>query len=127
MGSRHLSRQIAVQSLYEWDFRGGKEDEVDKILAHALEEFGESLDDHKFIKELIKGVVSHKDHIDKVIETAAPDWPLEQITNVDRNILRLGLFELLFGNYQEVPPKVVSKKKLKKTQPQYVAIYICYL
>src|SRR3989344_1619517 len=113
MGSRHLSRQIAVQSLYEWDFRGAQEGAIENILEHTLAEFGESLDDNKFVQDLIRGVVSNKDHIDKVIETAAPDWPLDQITVVDRNILRLGLFELLFGNYQEVPPKVAINESIE--------------
>ncbi len=113
MGSRHLSRQIAVQSLYEWDFRGSNNSEASQILEHTLEEFGESLDDHTFTQNLVSGVLDNREHIDKVIETAAPDWPLEQITTVDRNILRLGLFELLFGNYKEAPPKVAINEAIE--------------
>ena len=113
MGSRHLSRQIAVQSLYEWDFREAKKEDMRRVLEHILAEFGESLDGHEFVTHLVEGVLEHQEHIDKVIETAAPDWPLDQITTVDRNILRLGLFELLFGNYQEVPPKVAINEAIE--------------
>jgi len=113
MGSRHLSRQIAVQSLYEWDFRGGDKEQLPQIISHVMEEFGESINETEFIEGLVNGVLSNQDHIDKVIETAAPDWPLTQITTIDRNILRLGLFELLFGNYKEVPPKVAINEAIE--------------
>src|SRR3989344_3663739 len=106
MASRHLSRSVAMQSLYEWDFRGKKEGELANITKRNIEEFASGLEDTSFIHQLIDGVVENMDQLNKIIEKAAPQWPLEQIAVVDRNVLRLGLFELLFGNISEVPPKV---------------------
>jgi N utilization substance protein B len=113
MGSRHLSRSIAVQSLYEWDFGGGDTNRIPSILNHTIQEFGPGIEDDGFIRSLVNGVLENRQHIDKVIETAAPEWPLDQITTVDRNILRLGLFELLYGNYKEVPPKVAINEAIE--------------
>ena len=101
-----------MQSLYEWDFAGKKKNQVEEIIEHNVKEFGPGLDDG-FVDNLVKGTVDNIKKIDKVIETAAPEWPIEQITTVDRNILRLGLYELLFGNYQEVPPKVAINESIE--------------
>ena len=106
MASRHLSRSIAMQSLYEWDFSGKKPDILEKIVKKNIKEFGPGLQDKDFIWQLIKGVVSRISDIDKIIEKAAPEWPIDQITIIDRNVLRIGLYELLYGNKEEVPPKV---------------------
>lgn len=113
MGSRHLKRSIAVQALYEWDFRGSKNEDINKALDHVINELDYDIEDDTFIRNLVNGVLEHQDHIDQVIETAAPDWPLDQITTTDRNILRLGLYELLFGNYKEVPPKVALNEAIE--------------
>ena len=112
MANRHLSRSIAMQSLYEWDFAGKKKDKVEEIISHNVKEFGPGLDDD-FVDSLVRGTVDNIEKIDKVIETAAPEWPIDQITTVDRSILRLGLYELLFGNYQEVPPKVAINESIE--------------
>src|SRR3989344_3737056 len=98
MASRHISRSVAMQSLYEWDFRGRKKDDLPEIVKRNIGEFGSGLDDTSFIQQLIDGVMGHLDQLDKIIEKAAPQWPLNQIAIVDRNVLRLGLYELLFGN-----------------------------
>lgn len=113
MANRHLSRSIVMQSLYEWDFSGKKEDEIKEIVSHNVKEFGPGLEGDDFVKQLIEGVVKNIEKIDKVIITAAPEWPMAQITIVDRNILRLGLYELLFGNYEEVPPKVAINEAIE--------------
>lgn len=113
MASRHLSRSIAMQSLYEWDFNGKKKENLEKIIAKNIEEFGPGLEDKDFIRQIIKGVVSHLSDIDKIIEKAAPEWPLEQITIIDRNILRIGLFELLYEDKKEVPPKVAINEAIE--------------
>jgi len=113
MASRHLSRSIAMQSLYEWDFGGMKKDNLEKIVERNLEEFGPGLEDKEFVWELINGVVSHLKNIDNIIGKAAPEWPLDQITIVDRNVLRIGLFELLWSNKEEVPPKVAINEAIE--------------
>jgi N utilization substance protein B len=112
MASRHLSRSIAMQSLYEWDFSGKKKD-LEKIVEKNIEEFGPGLEDKSLIWQVITGVVKHLPKIDEIIQKAAPEWPLDQITIVDRNILRIGLFELLFGNKEEVPPKVAINEAIE--------------
>ena len=113
MASRHLARSIAMQTLYEWDFSRGKDD-VSKSLERNIEEFGPGLEDinKKFIRTLVNGVLERREAIDRIIEKAAPEWPLDQITMVDRNVLRLGLFELLYGNKEEVPPKVAINQAI---------------
>jgi len=113
MASRHLSRSIAMQSLYEWDFSGKKSDILEKIVEKNIREFGPGLQDKDFIWQLIKGVVSNISNIDKIIEKAAPEWPIDQITIIDRNVLRIGLYELLYGNKEEVPPKVAINEAIE--------------
>ena len=113
MASRHLSRSIAMQSLYEWDFYGKKPDKLEAIIEKNLKEFGPGLEDKTFVWQLINGVVSNLKDIDKVIEKAAPEWPLDQITIVDRNVLRIGLYELLYENKDEVPPKVAINEAIE--------------
>ncbi|KPJ71571.1 transcription termination factor [Parcubacteria bacterium DG_74_3] len=112
MSSRHLSRSIAMQSLYEWDFLDKKQD-LKKIIEKNIREFGPGLENHKFIWQLVIGVVKHLSEIDKIIEKAAPEWPLQQINIVDRNVLRIGLYELLFGSKKEVPPKVAINEAIE--------------
>lgn len=113
MASRHLSRSIAMQSLYEWDFNGKKPDSLDKIVERNIKEYGPGLEDASFIGQLIKGVMDHIAQIDKIIEKSAPEWPLEQITIVDRNVLRIGLYELLYADKEEVPPKVAINEAIE--------------
>jgi len=102
-----------MQSLYEWDFRGRKQDDLPGIVNRNVKEFAAGLEDTTFIFQLIDGVMKNLDGLDKIIEKAAPQWPLEQIAIVDRNVLRLGLFELLFGNREEVPPKVAINESIE--------------
>src|SRR3989344_2424547 len=113
MASRHLSRSVAMQSLYEWDFRGRNNNELPGILKRNIDEFASGLDDTSFIQQLVDGVLKHIDQLNKIIEKAAPQWPLDQIAIVDRNVLRLGLYELLFGNREEVPPKVAINEAIE--------------
>ena len=113
MASRHLSRSVAMQSLYEWDFKGRHDEMLPEILEHNIKEFATGVDDPSFIAQLVKGVIDHIAELDKIIEKAAPQWPLEQIAIVDRNVLRLGLCELLFGNREEVPPKVAINEAIE--------------
>ena len=114
MASRHLARSIAMQALFEWDFNGKKPAALDDIVERNKKEFGVGLDEeYPFIDRLIKGTVDHLSKIDQVITQAAPEWPIEQITSADRAILRLGLYELLFGGHAEVPPKVAINEAIE--------------
>ena len=113
MASRHLSRSIAMQSLYEWDFQGKKPDSLDKIVEKNIKEYGPGLEDTGFVWQLIRGVTEKMSQIDKIIEKAAPEWPIEQITIVDRNVLRMGLYELLYAKKEEVPPKVAINEAIE--------------
>lgn len=102
-----------MQSLYEWDFKGKKKNDLPEILERNIKEFASGVDDPTFIVQLVEGVVKHLKELDKIIEKSAPQWPLAQIAIVDRNVLRLGLFELLFGNREEVPPKVAINEAIE--------------
>ena len=113
MASRHLSRSIAMQTLYEWDFNGRDIAAVGAILDKNMQEFGPGLEDQSFSRELVRGVLDKQGKLDAIIEKAAPEWPLEQIATVDRNVLRLGLYELLFGDYAAVPPKVAINEAIE--------------
>jgi N utilization substance protein B len=112
MSSRHLSRSIAMQSLYEWDFSGQKKD-LKKIVEKNIKEFGPGLGKGVFVWQLVTGVIQHFKEIDKIIKKAAPQWPIEQINIVDRNVLRIGLYELLFGKKKEVPSKVAINEAIE--------------
>ncbi len=83
------------------------------ILEHNIKEFAPGLEETKFIDDLMGGIMAHLGEIDKIIEKAAPQWPLDQIALVDRNVLRLGIYELLFGNRDEVPPKVAINEAIE--------------
>ncbi|MDD4995210.1 MAG: transcription antitermination factor NusB [Patescibacteria group bacterium] len=113
MSNRHLARAIAMQSLYQWDFlkAAGQEKNIQEITGHNREEFAPNFDDKGFIDELIEGVVKHVDEINTLITKYAPEWPLEQITTVDRNILRLGVFELKFS--PNIPSKVAINEAIE--------------
>lgn len=113
MASRHLSRSIAMQSLYEWDFYSKSKGALKDIVERNIEDFGPGLEDMSFIWNLISGVEKHLTEIDKIIETAAPEWPLAQIPIIDRNVLRIGLYELLYSNKEEVPPKVAINEAIE--------------
>ena len=113
MANRHLSRSIAMQSLYEWDFRGRDNSVLPGLIEQNTKEFGPGMEDDTFIKHLVNGAVDHIQKIDQIIEKAAPEWPIDQIAMVDRNVLRLGIYELLFGDYKEVPPKVAINEAIE--------------
>jgi len=113
MASRHLSRSIVLQSLYEWDFYGKKNDGLKAIVERNIKNFGPGLDELNFVWQLIDGITSHMPEIDNVIEKAAPEWPIAQIAMIDRNVLRIGLFELLYSDKEEVPPKVAINEAIE--------------
>jgi len=101
-----------MQSLFEWDFSGCRGD-LAQILERNLGEFGPGLQEHGFAAELTRGVVENMPAIDAIISKAAPQWPIDQISIVDRNILRLGLYELLYEDKDAVPPKVAINEAIE--------------
>lgn len=112
MSNRHLARTLAMQTLFEWDFRNQDIKEVPTILDHNKKEFAPDFDDHGFSDRMVNGVIKHQQDIDALITKYAPQWPLAQITVVDRNILRIGIFELKFSK-GEVPPKVAINEAIE--------------
>lgn len=113
MANRHLSRSIVLQSLFEWDFASKNSTEAYAIFKRNAVEFAPGLGDFSFMETLLKGVLEKKKDIDLIIEKAAPDWPIDKISVIDRNILRIGLYELLFADRSQVPPKVAINEAIE--------------
>ncbi len=113
MANRHLARSVVLQTLFEWDTTHASEADTRGILARNVAEFGGDDVDQPFMDNLLAGVLAKKPDIDLVIEKAAPDWPLDRIAPVDRNILRLGLYELLFADRSQVPAKVAINEAIE--------------
>lgn len=111
MSNRHLARSIALQSLYQWDFGQKKEKDLGSIVEYNKKEFAPGFDDGGFSQKLVDGVVAHLKDLNKSIEKYAPEWPIDQITLVDRNILRIGIYELLLD--QEIPAKVAINEAIE--------------
>src|SRR3989344_4597565 len=98
MSQRHLSRSVVLQTLFEWDFGGSKNGELYPIFERTLKEYAPGSNDRQFMDNLLRTVTDKKKDLDILIEKAAPDWPIDKIAPVDRNILRIGLAELLFAD-----------------------------
>lgn len=113
MANRHLSRSIVLQSLFEWDFNSYDESHVNDALLRNIAEFAPGLNDSTFIADLLKNIIAKKPELDLIIEKAAPAWPIDRISVIDRNVLRMGLYELLFGDRGEVPPKVAINEAIE--------------
>ena len=119
MANRHLSRSIVLQTLFELDFSPDDKrnnptgEEIKDALKRNLKEFAPGHEDDAFVFFLIDQVMKKRKVIDEIIEKAAPDWPIDKISIIDRNILRIGLTELLFGDRKEVPPKVAINEAIE--------------
>jgi transcription antitermination protein NusB len=113
MANRHLSRSIVLQSLFEWDLNAVPKNEVVHVLSRNVEEFAPNKTDMPFMEKLLDGVLAKQPELDLIIEKAAPEWPIDRISPVDRNILRLGLYELLFADRGEVPAKVAINEAIE--------------
>ncbi len=112
--NRHLGRIIALQTLYEQDFRaecGDKNFNLDEVLARNIKRYQGTVDDHDFITELVKGVNKQQVKLDEELQPIAPEWPIEQIARMDRIVLRMGLWELKHS--KGVPPKVVINEAVE--------------
>lgn len=110
MANRHLSRTVAMQSLYEWDFNG-QQKSLQDITILNIEQFAPGMEDKQFVLSLVDGVEKSLPAIDAIIVETAPEWPLEQISSIDRSVLRLGVYELQF--LKEVPPKVAINEAVE--------------
>jgi len=115
MANRRLSRSIVLQTLFEWDSAGSVQtlDQLEKRLDANAKEFGATSSDMPFMVELLSNVIAKQKEIDAVIEKAAPEWPLDKISVIDRNILRIGLAELLYADKTQVPEKVAINEAIE--------------
>lgn len=112
--NRHLGRIIALQTLYEQDFRqecGDQKFDLAKVLERNIERYHEMVDDREFIKLLVNGVSQFADKLDELLQPLAPEWPLSQIARMDRIVLRIGAYELVYG--KDIPPKVVINEAVE--------------
>ena len=113
--NRHLGRIVALQTLYEYEFRKQSADDsvdVDEILTRNLARYESTIDDKDFVGSIVKGVIANQDDLDAKIQPIAPEWPIDQIARIDRNILRIGLYELLH-QAKIVPPKVAINEAVE--------------
>src|SRR5579863_10361177 len=112
--NRHLGRIIALQTLYEQDFRreaGDDKFDLDSVLARNISRYEDMVEDKAFIERLVKGVAEYESELDARLQPIAPEWPIDQIARMDRVVLRIGLFEL--EHEKDVPPKVVINEAVE--------------
>lgn len=112
--NRHLGRIVALQTLYEQDFRREVNDpglDLEDVLARNIARYEETIEDKAFIESLVRGAAAKESELDDIIRPVAPEWPIEQIARMDRVILRIGVYELLFED--SVPPKVVINEAVE--------------
>lgn len=110
MANRHLSRTLALQTLFTWDFNKTKKENLEKLIDNNFLNFAPDFNDGGFVKDLVVGVVDNLNKIDDLIIKYATEWPLNQLTVIDRNILRLGIYELMLT---ETPPRVVINEAIE--------------
>lgn len=113
--NRHLGRIVALQTLYEFEFRvqsGDTNLDVAEVMNRNIERYKTTIEDTTFVEELINGVLEHSAELDKQLQPIAPEWPIDQIARIDRNVLRIGLFELLHRQ-GVVPPKVAINEAVE--------------
>jgi N utilization substance protein B len=106
MSTRHLCRIIVLQSLYEWSFWDYPENKWKDFLEENLKEFGSDIDEPDFAKKLMEGVVTNLTFLDETIKRNTKNWPFEKISLIEKNILRMAIYEMYFQNHDEVPIKV---------------------
>lgn len=111
MANRHLSRTIAMQTLFAWDFNDRQDLDIDDLIKENFSQFAPNFDDHGFVQDLVKGVLNHLEDINAYIIKYATEWPLDQITIIDRNIMRIGIYELVFD--KNIPAKVAINEAIE--------------
>lgn len=100
-----------MQSLFLWDFQGKDKAGLGEVVKGVFNNFAPEFDDRGFVDELIGGVMENLPEIDRYITKYATEWPLDQITIVDRNILRIGVYELVFN--RDIPAKVAINEAIE--------------
>ncbi len=112
--NRHLGRIVALQTLYEYEFRHSDEVSVDvpAVITRNLERYKDEIGDTKFVHSLVDGVLGRTAELDATLQPLAPDWPLAQVARIDRNILRIGLYELLHCQ-DTVPARVAINEAVE--------------
>jgi len=114
MLDRHLLRSIVLQTLFEWDIRDDKNTpEIKDILSKNINEFAQTTQLPPFAVKMLELILEKQKDIDNIIQQAAPQWPLDKIPTLDRNVLRIGISELLFSDRNEVPPKVAINEAIE--------------
>ncbi|PJA47313.1 transcription antitermination factor NusB [Candidatus Uhrbacteria bacterium CG_4_9_14_3_um_filter_36_7] len=111
MSNRHLARTIVMQSLYQWDFLSQPSSQIKDIISFNRNEFAPEFDDGGYIEQTLDGILTHQSEIDKIIIEFAPEWPLESMTMIDRNVLRVGVYELLYA--EKIPSKVAINEAIE--------------
>lgn len=112
--NRHLGRIIALQTLYEYEFRCSCDDKnvkLEEVLQRNIDRYSQTLDDQEFVRALVRGIADKESELDKRLQPIAPEWPIDQIARVDRITLRIGLYELTYG--ADIPPKVVINEAVE--------------
>lgn len=111
--NRHLGRIIALQTLFEQDFRraSDKSFDLEAVLDRNIARYKATVDDTDFIIQLVHGVAQHEQELDEELQPVAPEWPIDQIARMDRVVLRMGLYELKYNT--DVPPKVVINEAVE--------------
>jgi len=102
---------MAMQCLFEWDFNEQNTSKLDEIVQHINEEFAPGFDDGGYLKKQVRGVIDHLTEIDESLAHFAPEWPIAEMTNADRNILRLAIYELRFD--ESIPAKVAINEAIE--------------
>ncbi len=113
--NRHLGRMLALQTLYEYEFRAQLDDkwaDWAEILKRNLERYKSTVEDVAFVERLVAGVLEHQQALDDQLGPLAPEWPLDQISRIDRAVLRLGLYELAYS-VDKVPYKVAINEAVE--------------
>jgi len=113
MANRHLARSLVLQTLFEWDFADRDHGRVANILKRNAKEFAPNMGDITYPENLLEGIMKKRPELDEIIEEAATDWTIPKLDTIDRNALRIGLYELLFADRQEVPPKVAINEAIE--------------
>lgn len=112
MSSRHIARSIVMQCLYQWDIKDKPTAILPAIIQNTLDDFGKGMGENEtYINNTIHGIIDHIDDIDTTITTYASNWPLEQITFVDRNILRVGIYEMKYNH--DIPARVAINEAIE--------------
>ena len=113
--NRHLGRIVVLQTLYEYEFRLQSKDEnanLAEIITRNMSRYEDTIGDKQFVQDLLNGVIERQVELDSKLQPMAPEWPISQIARIDRNVLRIGLFELLYMQ-ETVPPKVAINEAVE--------------